>query len=236
MSNQEVPIQFRCPICGKWGRRHIDPVTKQKYYHCNPRARKGGKGCGEYFRKLNPACEKIKSSLIEIELTKKGKTQRIIDMGFKMVKLLKEKGIHNPFRRTFPSSRIHTLFMSDSHCDCGCGRVTQGRRFASNTCADVTYFAAHMLGNQGERLYRFLVDLRGAKCEKCGDENGPFDVDHITEVNEGGGMCWIDNFQLLCRDKCHKEKTAQYAKRRAEERKKEDEDAIQPSPQLSFFN
>lgn len=49
--------------------------------------------------------------------------------------------------------------------------------------------------------------------------NGPaWDLDHIVEVVDGGGMCGLDNAQTLCCS-CHKKKTARLATARAMQRR-----------------
>lgn len=45
-----------------------------------------------------------------------------------------------------------------------------------------------------------------SNCAKCG--NPGYDLDHIVPLAEGGGGCWLSNYQLLCTD-CHAIKTAQ---------------------------
>lgn len=46
----------------------------------------------------------------------------------------------------------------------------------------------------------------------------PYEVDHIIPVIEGGGCCGLDNLRTLC-FVCHRQQTADLAKRRAEERR-----------------
>lgn len=47
-----------------------------------------------------------------------------------------------------------------------------------------------------------------------------WDADHIVPVVEGGGECGLDNYRTLCHP-CHKKATAELAKRRAEQNRKE---------------
>lgn len=47
-----------------------------------------------------------------------------------------------------------------------------------------------------------------------------WDADHIVEVVEGGGECGLDNYQTLCIP-CHRRKTADLARQRAEQRRAE---------------
>lgn len=72
---------------------------------------------------------------------------------------------------------------------------------------------AWLISYPGPHLLQFIREFRGPYCEHCRTAIAT-DLDHILEVNEGGGLCWVDNFQILCRP-CHKAKTAKYAAKRA---------------------
>jgi len=233
-----VPPQYKCPICGKWGRRKDVQMPHPKYswrqsitvYHCNPKARRGGKGCGEYFKHLKPACE---SHLWVNNVTEFGigEVDRIA-MGHRMIQMLKDRGRHNPYARHCNNSDIHGMFERDGDfCACGCGKKVEGsRRFHNSRCADLIYGTAQMIAHQGRDLYRFMAKTFGEKCAKC-DETKGLEIDHIIEVKNGGGMCWVDNFQFLC-NSCHKDKTAQFASQRARSARMEKDAG---SPQMSLF-
>ena len=233
-----VPAQYACPICGKWGRRKEVQVPHPKYswkqsiavYYCTPKARRGGKGCGEMFKHLKPACESHLwvNNVIEFGI---GDVDRI-SMGYQMIKMLKDRGQHNPYARSCNNSEIHGMFERDGDfCACGCGKKVEGsRRFHNSRCADLIYGTAQMIAHQGRDLYKFMAKTFGEKCNKC-DETKRLEIDHIIEVKNGGGMCWIDNFQFLCKS-CHARKTAEFAAARAKSNR---EIKAVNNPQMSLF-
>ena len=108
----------------------------------------------------------------------------------------------------------------DGLCACGCGSKLEGRRkrWATDSCM---YFAQGVWGiinGHSEIISSYLRKLfPDWACCKCGltdaykeYKNGlnvsSIHKDHIVAVVNGGGGCWLDNYQLLC-DECHKEKT-----------------------------
>ena len=213
-----VPARYACPVCGKWGRsHHSNREIPSGYLFCNPKARTGGRGCGEIFkhRTVN-ACERI---VFPVETMEAQRIERTIALGFRMVQSMKAAGVHDSRLRQCKWSDVYNYHWEQNGlCDCGCGQTKiAGKRFATSTCSGIFYDVAEMIARQGKTLLKFLVKLRGQRCESCGDEPklmGYLEIDHIVEVANGGGMCWIDNFQLLCQ-KCHKEKTARFAAFRA---------------------
>lgn len=245
-NTREVPEKFRCPVCGKWGRNLPEKLSskipklwpRKGMYYCNPRARTGGKGCGELFRRIEqPGCNVITNHPINGNLRFEKRDNGILNAGRILVEEMKKQkpSWYDPYTRNASGvwgKLIKILPDNGELCNCGCGRpvpfqILGGEKIIysdyTTECRGYIRSAAWMIcypTSEG-RLYNLLKRIRGARCEKCGTENGPFDLDHIVEVNEGGGMCWVDNFQLLCPDKCHKEKTAAYSKRRARERRKE---------------
>lgn len=234
-----VPAQYKCPVCGKWGRRMqvLEPSQEHNWsntvtvYHCNPKARRGGKGCGEIFKHLKPACESHRwvNSVVEFGI---GEVDRIA-MGHQMIQMLKDRGQHNPYARSCNNSDIHGMFERDGDfCACGCGKKVEGtRRFHNNRCADLIYGTAQMIAHQGPDLYRFMAKTYGEKCAKC-PETKDLEIDHIIEVKNGGGICWVDNFQFLCKA-CHKAKTAEFAGVRAKNARSL---KAEKSPQMSLFS
>jgi len=253
-TTREVPLQYKCPVCGKWGRRAHSLDYRgwgYSYYYCNPKARKGGKGCGERFRYIEPytGCVRINNHLLEF-IHKETKTERMIALGFELVQFAKTNGTHRPFERKVLNRVLYGPYLeskkAEAKCPCGCGNELkmndrgQIERFAHYTCPDMFYRVSEMITNQGEGLRKFLADLRGCRCEQCQQSQqyiSALEVDHIVEVNEGGGMCWIDNYQLLCAD-CHKDKTKVYAGVRAERARAEKEamkPIVPPMAQLSLF-
>lgn len=259
----EVPIDYKCPRCGKWGRRltadHVFAITgnlyhnsierrAHAYYYCNPKARKGGPGCGEVFRRIkHPACEPAKKIWDQItpetNYDRRPLLERMVEMGHRMIEALKQSKYYNPTKRTIQAGILRSFFDEGAKCNCGCGRPSNhiganGRYYESavaknKECEKVYYTVSQLIANPGVDTLNFIADLRGMKCEKCGSIDGPFDLDHILEVKEGGGQCWIDNFQILCRNTCHKEKTAAFAAKRAK-RNRETKDKASPQIKLQF--
>jgi len=117
--------------------------------------------------------------------------------------------------------------LENKMCGCGCGGkiVPPKRRWAGEHCGRLAYIVTGAIGYP-RQAYWLLAALMGHKCAHCGVaarkygeyDYKEFDVDHIIEVKAGGGGCWIDNLQLLCR-KCHTKKTSGFATRRAKQRK-----------------
>ena len=58
-----------------------------------------------------------------------------------------------------------------------------------------------------------------ARCASCGDQDGPFEIDHGVPVALGGGSD-VGNLVLLCR-RCHLVKTAQDVRNIAKARRLE---------------
>jgi len=207
------------------------------YLYCNPKARTGGGGCGEIFKHIRvKGCDSI--SFVK-EFTEQQITERTIALGFRMVQSMKDAGVHDPYQRQCKWRAVYDYHREPNGlCDCGCEQANiAGKRFASSKCATVFYDVAEMIARQGKTLLLFLAKLRGPRCERCGHEPrilGSLEIDHILEVAEGGGMCWIDNYQLLCSN-CHKAKTSAYAATRALRARQEKELNAPPKAQLSLF-
>ncbi len=226
-----VPERYACPVCGKWGR--VVRAYPNNHYYCNPKARRGGKGCGERFRRIGErnGCYSIASQVKKL-IADQERLPRMVALGFELVEFMKAIGIHNPTERKITNRYLFNPFFEHkqaiNQCPCGCGNDPIGNsstgryhRFAHHTCSDQFYAVSEMVTNQGERLRNFLIELRGCKCELCKADfryKSDLEVDHIIEVKNGGGLCWIDNYQLLCIE-CHKAKTAKFAADRATARR-----------------
>ena len=105
-------------------------------------------------------------------------------------------------------------------CSCGCGVVLKGRqrRWASEDCQWFSYHVISIINGDSAIISKYLKLYHGYwGCSKCGVtdvyveyKNGMcvdgIHKDHILAVQNGGGGCWLSNYQLLC-ENCHKLKT-----------------------------
>lgn len=112
-------------------------------------------------------------------------------------------------------------------CSCGCGKKLTGRRrrWASDECQTFAYHVSCIINGEGAVIRRYLeIYNRQWACCKCGVmdvyqeyKNGMIvdgiHKDHILAVTNGGGGCWLSNYQLLCID-CHKDKTKNDVRRK----------------------
>ena len=99
-------------------------------------------------------------------------------------------------------------------CHCGCGAELTPRKYKwiDSRHSWLTYQGRRILKSPGNSLARIILHiLQGGECNLC-REDLPLsegELDHRIEVNEGGGGCWLDNLQNLCRE-CHRRKTDNY--------------------------
>ncbi|MDC7251131.1 MAG: HNH endonuclease [Sphaerochaetaceae bacterium] len=105
-------------------------------------------------------------------------------------------------------------------CSCGCGKKLTGRqrRWATEDCQKFAYHVNCIINGDTTCIKRYLELYLGQwACKDCGVmdvyqeyKNGMIvdgiHIDHILAVANGGGGCWLSNYQLLCVD-CHKDKT-----------------------------
>ena len=137
-------------------------------------------------------------------------------------------GITNRWHRTYSTSQVMGTNGRLACLECG-GDITAKRRytFCGPKCAEDFRIKT------SASAVRFAVFKRdNGVCAKCGTDvfavtgrerraRGTGDLwqaDHIVPVIEGGGACGLDNYRTLC-TACHKEETAQLARRRADKAK-----------------
>ena len=155
------------------------------------------------------------------EIPKEEELEKIANLGFRFIDAMKSRGDYDSYRysRKCLNRNVYNSIQQPENnlCYCGCEKTRKGKgKFASQECARIFYDTSNMIANQGELLYSFLVATRGNGCESCAvvPDFGRLEIDHIKEVAEGGGICWIDNYQLLC-SSCHKAKTKKFVQERA---------------------
>ena len=74
---------------------------------------------------------------------------------------------------------------------------------------------AHVHPREWRELRRAYIADVGV-CAACGSTSGPWDLDHVVPITDGGEW-WGANLQLLCRP-CHIEKTRRERERPNPER------------------
>lgn len=241
-----------CPVCGQKGTSkgfYSESATvagmlsyETEVMVCKYR----GRGCGEVWKaRPRNGCKEVMNRLANAE-----KHIHRVNLGYRMVQMMKDIGIHEPYTRKIKAREVYGPYKesialdynSSGLCACGCGKPmdvpdypsAKPPFFATWSCKNSMYEVAQMIATQDSQLRQFLVSLRGQSCESCKTPAlsvCSLQVDHIVEVVNGGGLCWIDNFQLLC-DTCHKAKTAKLAKDRADQRKAE---KVSKTGQQSLF-
>jgi 5-methylcytosine-specific restriction enzyme A len=89
------------------------------------------------------------------------------------------------------------------HCTWCAGKVPRPRIYwCSDSCVDAFRAVNDVM------YQRYLLRLRDdAKCSVCGIVDADWEMDHITPVVLGGGLCGLDNLRTLC-VACHKGFTA----------------------------
>lgn len=135
-------------------------------------------------------------------------------------------------RQTFSHyKRLNTVEMSTIFpnergiCACGCGHPLKGRstRWLEKSHTNLALVIQNIIAGRSESIRPVIEAMYGAKCCECGiSSNDAYDkyykhdsfslvsnfleLDHIIPVHQGGGGCWLGNYQLLCKG-CHKEKS-----------------------------
>lgn len=135
-------------------------------------------------------------------------------------------------RQTFSHyKRINTVEMSTIFpnekgiCACGCGEHLKGRstRWFDKSHTDLALMIQCIIAGRSESIRPIISSIYGAECSVCGISSDDaydkyynrdsfslvsnfLELDHIIPVHQGGGGCWLGNYQLLCVG-CHKEKS-----------------------------
>lgn len=112
---------------------------------------------------------------------------------------------------------METMFpnLQPGYCACGCGKKLTGRqtRWGSINCSIVPARIFRIIQGHGDAIRNVITWFHDFTCCKCGCENSlnknfvsNLQVDHIVAVINGGGGCWLGNYQILC-NRCHGQKT-----------------------------
>lgn len=120
----------------------------------------------------------------------------------------------DPFRRIQTSKSglsLTTLFPNPAPkiCACGCGKSLTGRkhRWDNEKCTQFALTVLRVIQGDADTIKDLLWLYNSAYCcYKCGLIGGYLELDHIVPVHKGGGSCWLNNYQLLCKS-CHLEKS-----------------------------
>lgn len=130
--------------------------------------------------------------------------------------------------KRFNSLNMDVLFptLEKGICACGCNRKLQGkaRRWYSKDCSKFALDVFWIIQGKSDFIRSVMYDIYGGYyCVNCGINdwdahklyykptksgicNSQIQLDHIIPVHQGGGGCWLGNYQFLCTG-CHKEKT-----------------------------
>lgn len=116
----------------------------------------------------------------------------------------------NPYSRYQKGLRLDHLFPErfDGVCACGCNRVLHGRRrrWYSDECRQTSYRVLCIIKGDTSVIRHQLELVDDGVCRSCGIKSENWEADHILPVHKGGGGCYLDNFQTLCKS-CHIKKT-----------------------------
>lgn len=159
---------------------------------------------------------------------------RLQAMSLQVHQVSMERGSIDPNRRSTNHGSLYNgplLNAKSGECQCGCRRKPR-QKWATDYCRDLAYHARDIIASPSNSIaVRLVKFLQGGLCRICGADLSKvgYELDHIIEVNEGGGCCWIDNLQLICTRPCHERKTAAYNTRRATEKR------IKSTGQISLF-
>ncbi len=144
--------------------------------------------------------------------------ERILNFNPKIIYSL----VNVNFKKRKQSIKMAKMFPKPKEkiCSCGCRKKLKGRqtRWATKSCQWFAYHVNCIINGDSKIIKRYLeIYFNGWKCCKCPADNifieyknglsvSAIQVDHILAVINGGGGCWLSNYQLLCIN-CHKLKT-----------------------------
>ncbi|MBY0424630.1 MAG: HNH endonuclease [Cytophagales bacterium] len=103
----------------------------------------------------------------------------------------------------------HLFPKRNNECACGCGNELEGRKrkWYSDYCRRKSLYIFYIVKGDTKAIREILYQIDKGFCRCCGVYDEFWEADHIIPVYEGGGACFLDNLQTLCKD-CHQEKTS----------------------------
>lgn len=126
------------------------------------------------------------------------------------------------YKRVQPLKMVELFPPNDQGvCGCGCGEELTGRRsrWARDECSTFAGYIYGVIAGNHDMIKRLVeIIYKDWRCCQCGAtwQDAPDDFangyscwiqkDHIIPVKQGGGGCWLGNYQPLCHD-CHTKKT-----------------------------
>lgn len=119
----------------------------------------------------------------------------------------------DPYKR-HQNIKVHNTFPKKENglCGCGCGKELTGRRtrWVTEECGLFAYYVNNIIKGDSDLVRRLILRyyFDGSEfCTECGvNWEGKIQIDHTVAVMNGGGGCWLSNYNPLCSD-CHKDKT-----------------------------
>lgn len=132
---------------------------------------------------------------------------------------LVEAGVLDPYQRVQAGLTRADVYPArdDGLCACGCGLEVEPprRRYALESCAEAVRIRFSILYGHSSTIRWNLYRREGgnpygkplARCQRCDREVlfwGQWEAHHIVPVEEGGGACELEGFELLC-SPCHAE-------------------------------
>lgn len=115
------------------------------------------------------------------------------------------------YRRYQRGLTIHDLFPTiKNYCACGCGKKLTGKqkRWATNHCRENALIFYFVVKGDTEVIRNLIFKRDKGVCNMCKNKAPQWEADHIISICNGGGGCFLDNFQTLCIS-CHKLKTSE---------------------------
>lgn len=123
------------------------------------------------------------------------------------------------FKRYQKRLTLYHLFPQEdkSLCSCGCKQPLSGRqkRWASKACNKKALLVFYIIKGDAQVIRQELFKIEGGVCQVCYNKTKTWEADHILPVFMGGGACYMDNFQTLCKS-CHTSKSSYMTSQRAD--------------------